>query len=184
MARVRTALNPRVVVIGAGMSGILAAIKVREAGIEDVAVYEKADRLGAATFADALAAHRHAHRPGRARFDDLDRAVLADLPPNVFGAPPDGRWATARAGTLARLRHFVSENLAGFGPHQDAMTTSSWHLAHALLSPYLNLGLLHPREVCDAAEAAHRAGTARENRGTSAPRGIRPGGGGRGASPA
>jgi cation diffusion facilitator CzcD-associated flavoprotein CzcO len=39
-------MNPRVVVIGAGMSGILAAIKVREAGIEDVVVYEKADRLG------------------------------------------------------------------------------------------------------------------------------------------
>jgi cation diffusion facilitator CzcD-associated flavoprotein CzcO len=36
----------RVVVIGAGMSGILAAIKLRDAGIDDVAVYEKADRLG------------------------------------------------------------------------------------------------------------------------------------------
>jgi cation diffusion facilitator CzcD-associated flavoprotein CzcO len=36
----------RVVVIGAGMSGILAAITLREAGIQDVAVYEKADRLG------------------------------------------------------------------------------------------------------------------------------------------
>lgn len=39
-------MNPRVVVIGAGMSGILAAIKLREAGIRDVVVYEKADRLG------------------------------------------------------------------------------------------------------------------------------------------
>ena len=36
----------RVVVIGAGMSGILAAITLRKAGIQDVAVYEKADRLG------------------------------------------------------------------------------------------------------------------------------------------
>jgi len=89
-----------------------------------------------------------------------DRAVLADLPPIVFGAPPDGTWATSRAGALARLRHFVAHNLPGFGPHQDAMTTGSWHLAHALLSPYLNLGLLHPREVCDAAEAAYRAGAA------------------------
>ena len=38
--------GPRVVVIGAGMSGILAAIKLGEAGIRDVVVYEKADRLG------------------------------------------------------------------------------------------------------------------------------------------
>src|SRR5574342_30952 len=36
----------RVVVIGAGMSGILSAIKLEEAGFDDVAVYEKADRLG------------------------------------------------------------------------------------------------------------------------------------------
>jgi len=36
----------RVIVIGAGMAGILSAIKLREAGIDDVTVYEKADRLG------------------------------------------------------------------------------------------------------------------------------------------
>jgi cation diffusion facilitator CzcD-associated flavoprotein CzcO len=36
----------RVLVIGAGMSGILSAIKLHEAGLDDVAVYEKADRLG------------------------------------------------------------------------------------------------------------------------------------------
>jgi cation diffusion facilitator CzcD-associated flavoprotein CzcO len=35
----------RVAVIGAGMSGILAAIKLRERG-DEVVVYEKADRLG------------------------------------------------------------------------------------------------------------------------------------------
>ena len=36
----------RFLVIGAGMSGILAAIKLREAGHEDVVVLEKANRLG------------------------------------------------------------------------------------------------------------------------------------------
>ncbi|EUA22596.1 flavin containing amine oxidoreductase family protein [Mycobacterium xenopi 4042] len=36
----------RFVIIGAGMAGILAAIKLREAGFSDVTVYEKADRLG------------------------------------------------------------------------------------------------------------------------------------------
>jgi cation diffusion facilitator CzcD-associated flavoprotein CzcO len=38
--------NPRVLVIGAGMSGILSAIRLEEAGLDDFAVYEKADRLG------------------------------------------------------------------------------------------------------------------------------------------
>jgi cation diffusion facilitator CzcD-associated flavoprotein CzcO len=36
----------RVVVVGAGMAGILSAIKLREAGLTDLVVYEKADRLG------------------------------------------------------------------------------------------------------------------------------------------
>ena len=37
---------PRFVIIGAGMAGILAAIKLREAGLDDFSIYEKADRLG------------------------------------------------------------------------------------------------------------------------------------------
>jgi cation diffusion facilitator CzcD-associated flavoprotein CzcO len=36
----------RFAVIGAGMAGILSAVKLREAGFTDVTVYEKADRLG------------------------------------------------------------------------------------------------------------------------------------------
>jgi len=38
--------DPRVVVIGAGMAGVLSAIKLREAGLTDFTVYEKADRIG------------------------------------------------------------------------------------------------------------------------------------------
>lgn len=36
----------RFAIIGAGMSGILGAIKLSEAGFDDITVYEKADRLG------------------------------------------------------------------------------------------------------------------------------------------
>jgi cation diffusion facilitator CzcD-associated flavoprotein CzcO len=36
----------RFIIIGAGMSGILSAIKLRQAGIDNFAIYEKADRLG------------------------------------------------------------------------------------------------------------------------------------------
>jgi cation diffusion facilitator CzcD-associated flavoprotein CzcO len=36
----------RFLVIGAGMSGILAAIELQRAGLDDFAIYEKADRLG------------------------------------------------------------------------------------------------------------------------------------------
>ena len=50
MARSSTPIAPgaglRFVVIGAGMAGILAAIKLGQAGYDDVVIYEKADRLG------------------------------------------------------------------------------------------------------------------------------------------
>ena len=36
----------RVLIVGAGMSGILSAIKLREAGLDDFVIYEKAERLG------------------------------------------------------------------------------------------------------------------------------------------
>src|SRR5580704_15430796 len=42
----RTGRDLRFAVIGAGMAGILAAIKLKEAGLEDFTVYEKADRVG------------------------------------------------------------------------------------------------------------------------------------------
>jgi cation diffusion facilitator CzcD-associated flavoprotein CzcO len=38
--------DPRVVVIGAGMAGILAGIKLQQTGITDVTIYEKADKIG------------------------------------------------------------------------------------------------------------------------------------------
>jgi cation diffusion facilitator CzcD-associated flavoprotein CzcO len=41
-----TQQDKRVVVIGAGMAGILAGIKLQEAGFTDIAIYEKADRIG------------------------------------------------------------------------------------------------------------------------------------------
>ncbi len=96
--------------------------------------------------------------PLRDDLDDLDRAVIEQLRSNSWGADPDGTWATTRQGALARLDHFVDRVLPNFGPHEDAMTTDSWHLAHSLVSPYLNIGLLLPGEVCDAAEDAYRSG--------------------------
>lgn len=97
--------------------------------------------------------------PIQDELDDLDHQLIAELRPHCTGQEPTGLWATTRVGALARLEHFIDRVLPQFGPHEDAMTTQSWHLAHSLLSPYLNIGLLHPREVCDAVQAAYEAGT-------------------------
>lgn len=90
--------------------------------------------------------------------DHLDDQVLADLPAAMSGAIPVGIWPTSRAAALRRLSHAIDEVLPGFGPYEDAMSSKSWHMAHTLLSPALNLGLLHPREIADAIEVAYREG--------------------------
>jgi hypothetical protein len=54
----------------------------------------------------------------------------------LWGEPPRGIWATSRAEALRRLDHAVAEVSPRFGPHEDAMVSTSWHLAHTLLSPY------------------------------------------------
>jgi deoxyribodipyrimidine photolyase-related protein len=69
---------------------------------------------------------------------------------------------TARQARQA-LEDFVANRLPDFGDWQDAMKTGAPVLFHALISPALNLGLLDPREVCAAAEAAWTQGHAKLN---------------------
>ncbi len=88
--------------------------------------------------------------------DDIDRSVVDRLPAATFGADPDGTWPVTRAQAMTRLTEFIDRGLAAFGPHEDAMLTSEWKLAHSVLASSMNLGLLHPTEIVDAAEAAYR----------------------------
>ncbi|MCF8529800.1 MAG: cryptochrome/photolyase family protein [Candidatus Nanopelagicales bacterium] len=97
--------------------------------------------------------------PPHHEFDQIDTQIMERL--NAFttwGDPPTGTWATTREGALRTLDHFVTESLADFGPYEDAMPTDTWTVNHSLLSPYLNVGLLHPQEVVDAAIARYNAG--------------------------
>jgi len=75
-----------------------------------------------------------------------------------FGRLRPFRWAVDRAGALAALAEFVAERLPRFGEEQDAMLEGEAYLSHAVISPYLNIGLLRPMEVCLAVEAAWKAG--------------------------
>ncbi|MGZ0074582.1 cryptochrome/photolyase family protein [Sphingobium limneticum] len=56
------------------------------------------------------------------------------------------------------LGHFVRTALPDFGTYQDAMVTGQDWLYHSWLSPALNLGLLTPLEVAQAAADAYAAG--------------------------
>ena len=56
------------------------------------------------------------------------------------------------------LNHFIRTALPDFGTYQDAMVTGQDWLYHSWLSPALNLGLLIPLEVAQAAADAYAAG--------------------------
>lgn len=79
--------------------------------------------------------------------------------PDNFGTLDAFNWAVTREDALVALAHFIEFYLPLFGDYQDAMATDEPFLFHAVLSPYLNVGLLEPREVCIAAEAAFRCGS-------------------------
>ena len=97
-------------------------------------------------------------KPEVVALDELDAEVLKDVSQFTWGVEPTGQWATTRAGALQRMNYFMQSLLPMFGEHEDAMLTSNWHLAHSLLSPYLNLGLLLPDEVVAAASKEFESG--------------------------
>ncbi|MGL4728932.1 MAG: cryptochrome/photolyase family protein [Bosea sp. (in: a-proteobacteria)] len=80
-----------------------------------------------------------------------------------FGDLEPFGWAVTRGDALAALDHFIAHCLDGFGDYQDAMKQGEPFLFHALLSPYINIGLLDPLECAQAAEAAYDKGRASLN---------------------
>lgn len=67
-------------------------------------------------------------------------------------------WPVTRSQALQALDDFIQLRLPSFGPHQDAMWTNLDFGWHSLLSSSINLKLLHPLEVIQAAEKSYQAG--------------------------
>ena len=66
-------------------------------------------------------------------------------------------WPVTSADALRALEDFITHRLAAFGPYEDAVWDSEPLLYHSRLSSAMNLKLLNPREVVDAAIAAYHA---------------------------
>lgn len=101
----------------------------------------------------------HPYRPDE---DAIDDGVRRDLDAwhgiTLVGVDAPRTFAATRAEALHALEDFVTHRLAEFGPYEDAMLHDDWAMAHSLLSVPMNLGLLDPLEVVDAAIAAYREG--------------------------
>ena len=90
---------------------------------------------------------------------DVITLVDTQFPKHV-GHAADFALPVTREQARIALADFVENRLPNFGTWQDAMKTGQPALFHALVSTSLNLGLLEPREICEAAEAAYRHGHA------------------------
>lgn len=101
--------------------------------------------------------------PPRFAPDAITQAVLRLVATEFadhFGDLAQFGWAVTRAEAHQALAHFTAHALPLFGDYQDAMKQGEPFLFHAVLSPYINCGLLSPREVCAAAVTALDAGHA------------------------
>ncbi|MGB0743864.1 MAG: cryptochrome/photolyase family protein [Opitutales bacterium] len=69
-------------------------------------------------------------------------------------------WPVTRDEAKRDLADFIKKRLPKFGTYQDAMWRGEPWLFHSLISSSLNLKLLNPREVVDAAVKAYESGHA------------------------
>jgi deoxyribodipyrimidine photolyase-related protein len=95
--------------------------------------------------------------------DDITRAVMRMVEarfPDAPGATAGFAEPVTRAEALRHLDDFIDRRLSGFGDFQDALATGQSTLWHSRLSAALNLKLLSPREVCEAAIRAYAEGHA------------------------
>ncbi|WP_299402163.1 cryptochrome/photolyase family protein [uncultured Roseobacter sp.] len=67
-------------------------------------------------------------------------------------------FATTEGEARRALAHFIANALPKFGDYQDAMLVENRFLYHAVISAYINIGLLDPLEVCEKVAAAYAAG--------------------------
>lgn len=71
--------------------------------------------------------------------------------PNALGNDKCFIYGISHKEARDALGHFLEHRFHAFGAYQDAITQRSDFVFHSVLSPYLNSGLLSPKEVVDHA---------------------------------
>lgn len=100
-------------------------------------------------------------QPLRFAPDMLSRDVLAlvaDKFEDHFGDLEPFWYATTAEQAEQAFEHFVVSALPRFGDFQDAMLEGEKFLYHAVISTYLNAGLLDPLKLCQRVDFAYQAG--------------------------
>ena len=87
------------------------------------------------------------HKP-----DNITKQVIEDVKekfPKHFGNLELFWFGTTHQDATESLNEFIENRLELFGPYEDAMTQDEKFLYHSVLSIYLNIGLLEPKQVID-----------------------------------
>lgn len=94
-----------------------------------------------------------------AKPDAITQGAIAEVEARFgdhFGDLEPWTFATDAAGAEEHFKRFLEEALPSFGRYQDAMLTGAPFMWHALISMYLNAGLLDPLDICRRAEVEWR----------------------------
>lgn len=90
-------------------------------------------------------------RPTATKHVEAARKSVAAEFPEAWGAADDFEYPVTPEQARAGLRDFLERRFVQFGDYEDAMHARETFLFHSVLTPALNIGLLSPREVVDAA---------------------------------
>lgn len=89
--------------------------------------------------------------------DILNEVQTAKLPYIGEINPQQFIWPQNRQEALEVLDYFLKELYVNFGRYQDALSEEHWSIYHSRLSFALNIKLISPQEVVEAAETHWRA---------------------------
>ena len=84
--------------------------------------------------------------------EEARKSVEADFPDN-YGSLDELYWPTSHEAAESWLGRFLKERFELFGPYEDAILEGEALLWHSAITPMLNIGLLTPKQVLDAALA-------------------------------
>jgi deoxyribodipyrimidine photolyase-related protein len=94
--------------------------------------------------------------------DALTQQVMREMETldSHVGAPDGFALAVTHDDAERALYDFIDHRLADFGTYEDAMSAQHGVLFHSVLSPYVNIGLLTPMQMVEAALSAYEDGNA------------------------
>jgi deoxyribodipyrimidine photolyase-related protein len=90
------------------------------------------------------------------RWSDETLAHVAERHPHAPGTDDGPAFPADHEEAAEWLRVFVRERLPGFGDYEDAIARGHVVLHHSVLTPMLNIGLLSPAQVVEAALAERK----------------------------